>query len=245
MDNGYRWGNLSYGQDYAVSYFIVRVFSLLVSCSFVTNYFLLALPLAGRQASFMAAANKVIVIRDNMENLNAIKYGKVTGDKLSKISLALGRSKRLVFAQMVDYFYRNKKDPTDLNDELLKISMAKGHKSYMAFIRSQEDLLLIPIKQGVEKMITNQRDIVKFFNEQVLGANKALLKNQEELLKTARANDQEIKTLKQTAESRESLKLKMLQLFNGYLKSYQELGSFKGKEKVELAEQMRTQIKNL
>lgn len=182
---------------------------------------------------------------DDMENLNAIKYGKVTAEKLSKISLALGRSKRLVFAQMVDYFYRNKKDPTDLNDELLKISLAKGHKSYMAFIRSQEDLLLIPIKQGVEKMINNQRDIVKFFNEQVLGANKTMLKNQEDFIKTAQDNDRLIKLIAQKMESREKLKVKMLQILNGYIKSREELGSFKTREKEELAESARKQVENL
>lgn len=180
-----------------------------------------------------------------MENLNAIKYTKVTGDKLQKISLALGRSKRMVFAQMVDYFYRNKKDPTDLNDELLKITLAKGHKSYMAFIRSQEDLLLVPIKQGVEKMITNQRDIVKFFNEQVLRANKTLIKNQELLLKITQDNDQALKLMGQKMESRENLKLKMLQLLNSYIKAREELGSFRNKEKEELAEQTRKQIETL
>lgn len=180
-----------------------------------------------------------------MENLNAIKYTRVTGEKLQKISLALGRSKRLVLAQMVDYFYRNKKDPLDFNDELLKVTLAKGHKSYVAFIKAQEDLLLIPIKQGVDKMVTNQRDIVKFFNEQVLSANKTLLKNQEELLKTAREQHQEIKIIRQAVETRENLKLKMLQLFNGYLKAYQELGSFKGREKDELAAHMRKTIENL
>ncbi|NII83200.1 BfmA/BtgA family mobilization protein [Pedobacter sp. SG908] len=180
-----------------------------------------------------------------MENLNAIKYTKVTGDKLQKISLALGRSKRTVFAQMVDYFYRNKKDPVDLNDELLKIALAKGHKSYMAFIRAQEDLLLVPIKQGVDKMITNQRDIVKFFNEQVLGTNKTLLKNQEMFLKTAQDNDRLIKLIAQKIESRDSLKFKMLQLLNTYIKAREELGTFKTREKEELAELTRKQIESL
>jgi hypothetical protein len=180
-----------------------------------------------------------------MENLNAIKHTKVTGDKLQKISLALGRSKRTVFAQMVDYFYRNKKDPVDMNDELLKVALAKGHKSYMGFIRAQEDLLLVPIKQGVEKMITNQRDIVKFFNEQVLGTNKTMLKNQELLLKTAQDNDKLIKLISQKMESRENLKLKMLQILNGYIKSREELGTFKAREKEELAVLTRKQIESL
>lgn len=180
-----------------------------------------------------------------MEHLNAIKHSKTTGERLHKISLALGRSKRLVFSQMVDYFYRNKKDPTDLNDELLKNSLAKSHKTYMGFIRSQEELLLLPVKQGVEKMISNQRDIVKFFNEQVLAANKTLLSGQQEMIKINHENEKLLKAVFQRMEAKERLKLKFLQVLNSYIKAREELGSFKGREKEELVEIARKQVEIL
>ncbi|SES23323.1 BfmA/BtgA family mobilization protein [Pedobacter rhizosphaerae] len=180
-----------------------------------------------------------------MEKLRTIKFTTATDQKLEKIALALGRSKRLVFVQMVDYFHRNKKDPTDLNDDLLKNSLSKSHKTYMGFIKSQEDLLLIPIKQGVDKMIGNQRDIVKFFNEQVLGANKTLLKNQHQMLERTAESDKVIKAVLQRMDGADQLKAKFLQILNSYIKSREELGSFKGREKEELAELTRKQVENL
>ena len=180
-----------------------------------------------------------------MEKLRTIKFTNATDQKLGKIALALGRSKRLVFVQMVDYFHRNKKDPTDLNDDLLKNSLSRSHKTYMGFIKSQEDLLLIPIKQGLDKMIGNQRDIVKFFNEQVLGANKTLLKNQQQLLEKSLESDKVIKAVLMRMDGTDQLKSKFLQILNGYIKSREELGSFKGREKEELAELTRKQVENL
>lgn len=43
------------------------------------------------------------------ETLSTIKFYRQTGLKMEKISLKLGRPKRLIFSQMVDYFYRSKK----------------------------------------------------------------------------------------------------------------------------------------
>lgn len=180
-----------------------------------------------------------------MEKLRTIKFTTATDQKMEKIALAMGRSKRLVFVQMVDYFHRNKKDPTDLNDDLLKNSLSKSHKTYMGFIKSQEDLLLIPIKQGVDKMIGNQRDIVKFFNEQVLGANKTLLKNQQQMLERTAESDKAVKAVLQRMDGADQLKAKFLQILNSYIKSREELGSFKGREKEELAEMTRKQVENL
>ncbi len=49
-----------------------------------------------------------------------VRFTEGTNDKFSKLALKLGRDKRIVFEQMVDYFYKSKKDPADLNDDLLK-----------------------------------------------------------------------------------------------------------------------------
>lgn len=45
--------------------------------------------------------------------MRTIKYGRGTGLKMKKIALKLDRSNRLMFAQMVDYFYRSEKGPLD------------------------------------------------------------------------------------------------------------------------------------
>jgi len=51
-----------------------------------------------------------------METLRTIKYNAQTAVKMDKIAQKLGRPNRLVFAQMVDYFFRSKKDPLDINE---------------------------------------------------------------------------------------------------------------------------------
>ena len=43
-------------------------------------------------------------------NVKSVRYPEVTDQKFEKIALKLGRTKRRVFIQMVDYFYKSKKD---------------------------------------------------------------------------------------------------------------------------------------
>lgn len=64
------------------------------------------------------------------ENVNTVKYPASVDAKFAKVALALGLSKRLLFIKMVEYFYRTKKDPADINDELLKNTLAKSHKAF-------------------------------------------------------------------------------------------------------------------
>ncbi|MFZ4862236.1 hypothetical protein ACL9RF_08620 [Sphingobacterium sp. Mn56C] len=46
---------------------------------------------------------------------------------------------------MIDYFYKSKKDPADLNDELLKKELSSGVSRILDFIRKQESDLLAPM----------------------------------------------------------------------------------------------------
>lgn len=54
------------------------------------------------------------------ENTKSVSFPKEIDDRLALLSRKLGRTKRLLVMQMVDYFYKSKKDPADLNDEVLK-----------------------------------------------------------------------------------------------------------------------------
>lgn len=182
-----------------------------------------------------------------MEDLStkSIRFSNAINEKLVGLAGKLGLSKRELFIQMVEYFYRTKKDPADINDELLKNTLAKSHKTYMGFIKAQEDLLLIPMKQSMDKMIANQKDIVKYFNEQVLGANKTLLKNQTDLQHDHKETQKLMKAVYANLEQKERMKSKFLQILVSYAKSREELGSFKGREKEELLEQTKNQIENL
>lgn len=169
------------------------------------------------------------------ENVNTVKYPASLDVKFSKVATALGLTKRELFVKMVDYFYRTKKDPADHNDEQLKTSLAKNHKAYTSFIKAQENLLLIPMKESMDKMIANQKDIVKYFNEQVLNANRNIIKsinNTESMLTSA-------------LENKEKLKAGFLLILNNYILNREELGAFKTREKEELADHARKQVINL
>lgn len=72
------------------------------------------------------------------ETLRTVKYSVQDDVKFKEIALKLCRSKRLMLSQMVEYFYRSNKDPTDLNDELLKNTILKGQKEYIGFIKTQD-----------------------------------------------------------------------------------------------------------
>lgn len=125
---------------------------------------------------------------------------------------------------------------------MLKNSFAKSHKIYTSFIKTQEQLLLIPMKEAMDKMISNQKDIVKYFNEQVVNANKNILKNQlEQTVKLQETENLLIKAI----EGKEKLKANCLLILNGYIRTREELGSFKAREKEELIENVRKQIANL
>ncbi|MGE8424318.1 MAG: hypothetical protein ACN6PI_15890, partial [Sphingobacterium siyangense] len=54
------------------------------------------------------------------ENKRSVRFPVEVDDRLALLSRKLGRTKRLLVMQMVDYFYKSKKDPADLNDEILK-----------------------------------------------------------------------------------------------------------------------------
>lgn len=51
-------------------------------------------------------------------NIKSIRYPVAIDGKLEKLALKFGRSKLELFKQMVDYFDKSKKDPSDLNDEV-------------------------------------------------------------------------------------------------------------------------------
>ena len=52
-----------------------------------------------------------------MEDLNTktVRFDKATSEKLEGLALKLGLSKRALVIQMVEYFYRTKKEPADIN----------------------------------------------------------------------------------------------------------------------------------
>ena len=87
---------------------------------------------------------------------NSIRYPKETDEKMEKLAKSLGRSKKELFCQIVDYFYRSKKDPSDFGDEMLKKELSSGISHILSFIRQQEKDFLLPLftDTGVLKTVS-------------------------------------------------------------------------------------------
>ena len=182
--------------------------------------------------------------KDN--NTKTLRFSDDTGEKLGKLAEKFGRGKQVFFEQMVEYFHRTKKDPTDINDEILKNTLVKNHDTYIRFIRAQEEKILIPVKTEVDRMVQSQIKILDCFNGQVLKANKDLLNNQQAQVEKLAEMQRLMKTIAEKLETKESLKLKFLYILNSYNKARENFGfATSAKEKEELLLMTRQQITKL
>lgn len=187
------------------------------------------------------------------ETLRTVKFPEAVALKFDKIALKLGRSKRQLFTQMVDYFFRSKKDPSDLNDEFLKTTLLKSHKDYIGFIRTQENELLIPIKTDVTRMVVKLGEIVDRFNAQVLKHNDnlmakqlVLLNNQDAQIRKFSQTDEFMKLVFNKLETKEQLKGKFILILDTYVKARNSFGiTTAAKEKDELIQKTKELINRL
>lgn len=95
-------------------------------------------------------------------DIKSIRYPVAVDDKLEQLTLKFGRTKKMFFIQMVDYFYKSKKDPADLNDEVLKNELKKGVNRIISFIRTQESDFLLPVLSDISKLIGVANGHTKF-----------------------------------------------------------------------------------
>lgn len=187
------------------------------------------------------------------ETLRTIKYTPQTALKMDKIALKLGRSNRVVFAQMVDYFYRSRKDPLDINDELLKNTLLKQHKDYIGFIKTQENDLLIPTKREVDRMVAVLGKVIDAFNKDVLRQNDLLVQgqniiagNQEVQVKKFVQTDELMRRVLDKLDSKEKLKNTFLYILDNYIKTRETFGiTTPAIKKQELVQTTISQIKLL
>jgi hypothetical protein len=180
------------------------------------------------------------------EILRTVKYTISDDIKFEKIAGKLGRSKRQVLSQMIDYFYRSKKDPIDLNDELLKNTILKGQKEYIGFIRTQETDLLIPIKRDTTSMVELLKKIVLSFNNQVLKYNEQVLSNQTNQSKGLSSVYETLGYIEKKTEAKVSLKQKSINILNRYIKERESLGIMSSaREKEEMANKARKELELL
>jgi hypothetical protein len=176
-------------------------------------------------------------------NVRSVRYPIMVDQKFEKIALKLGRTKRQVFIQMVDYFYKSKKDPLDLNDELLKNALMKNHQQYIGFIKSQENMLLIPIKTEMDRVSASQGKIIERFNTQILKANTDLLNNQNTQDGKLNAIGIIMDAMQKGVKSKEALKSQFIFILDSYIKSRDAFGMMtSGREKEELISVTKAQV---
>ena len=179
-------------------------------------------------------------------NVKSVRYPQLTDQKFEKIALKLGRTKRQVFIQMVDYFYKSKKDPMDLNDELLKNTLMKNHQQYIGFIKTQENMLLVPMKTLMDKMGESQRQIIERFNTEVLTHNVDVLNNQHALASMFGEIGLLMDAILQSQKNKEVLKAQFISILDVYIKSREAFTMMtSGREKEELIAVTKEQVRLL
>ncbi len=183
-----------------------------------------------------------------MQDLNnkTIRFPEKANDNLTKVAQKFGRTKLKIFLQMVEYFYHTKKDPADLNDGALRNAVIKGNHQIASFLKAQEQLLLIPIKQDSERISHAQQKVLEWLSSDEIGHRQRMekmLSNQSKLI-------EEISFLSRNHLTKIQNKEQMKHLFQEIFESYviQRDGfslMTSSKEKENVLAEARRKIKNL
>lgn len=186
---------------------------------------------------------KKIVRQD--ENIRSVRFSGQVDERLNKLALKLGRTKRMLVIQMIDYFYRSRKDPSDLNDEMLKKELSAGVSRILSFIRQQESDLLAPAYAEtvkVLKALTGQRTAISEITEMQKKAHQ----KHSEYLQWLRGIAAVLNRMHEAQEDRKALKKKSRDILEYYIVQRESLGwtASQGK-KDELAAHCRRSLDNL
>ena len=176
---------------------------------------------------------------------NSIRYPKETDDKMEKLAKSFRRSKKEFFCQMVDYFYRSKKDPADPDDEILKRELSLGVNRILSFIRQQEKDFLLPLftDSGILKTASlKQKELLE-------GIGRHLLAESEQTAVLTKRSEQVINGLKHLIskqKEKEMLKEQFGRLLNYYITQREEMGwTTSSVKKEELIVHVKQSLKNL
>lgn len=146
----------------------------------------------------------------------SIRFQVKVDEKLTFLSLKLGRTKKDLFVQMVDYFYRTKKDPIDLNDELLKKEITSGISKILSFYRQQENDLILPQFEILSNM---ENSIIKLLDNIESATSKL---NQLSLEQQSLSNRQ--RNMHTSFEDAKLLKTRFRKIFENYVAARESLG---------------------
>lgn len=178
-------------------------------------------------------------------NTNSIRYPKETDEKLEKLAKSHRLSKKEFFCQMVDYFYRSKKDPSDSGDEILKKELSSGINRIIAFIRQQEKDFLLPLftDTAILKDISlNQNVVLEKIEQYFIEENKQTSTLTKQNLQIINA----LKYLISKQKDKEVLKEQFTQFLDDYIYKREEMGwTTSGLKKEELVNRIKQSLKNL
>lgn len=176
---------------------------------------------------------------------NSIRYPADVDEKLEKLSLGLKRNKKELFCQMVEYFYRSKKDPADWSDEMLKKQLSSGINRIISFIRQQEKDFILPLftdsgllKNASVKQIQLSEAIGKhLFAESK--KTKGLVQQNEYVVKG-------IKIIISKQDEKQKLKERFSEILEYYIHQREEMGwTTSGSKREKLVSHVRKSLQNL
>lgn len=179
-------------------------------------------------------------------NIKTIRFPVTADSKLQKMAEKCGLTKIDFFIAMVDYFYKSKKDPRDLNDELLKKELVKRTDRIIAFIKTTEDDLLRPLITSSGKIYTVQQKIVDYFNQNVIKHNEEQKEAHQAQQIVLNNLHRSMQNIEKAQLSKAELKMKFSQILEYYIKARETMGMMsKQVEKDALNQNIRQQLQNL
>lgn len=178
-------------------------------------------------------------------NIKSIRYPVTIDEKLDKLTLKFGRTKILFFTQMIDYFYKSKKDPSDLNDEVLKKEIASGINRIISFLRTQEKEFLLPGFTDTSQLLKITGNHTKYLNDINGYLPKAELQGKE-ILNHIALLDKAIAKTQMNLNDKAGLKNQFKKILDYYINHRETLGwTASNAKKEELQSHVRQSLQNL
>jgi len=178
-------------------------------------------------------------------NVKSVRYPKATDEKLEKISLKLGRTKKMIVMQMVDYFYGTKKDPIDLNDEMLKRELVNGVNRIISFFKKQEKDFLLPMSTDSNGLIIIAKEHTAYFKIIWQHLQREEKKSDGISSRMARL-EKEIARTQQYYNQKSKLKSSFREILNYYINQRESLGwPVSAAKKEELQSHVRKSLENI
>lgn len=176
---------------------------------------------------------------------NSIRYPSAIDEKLEKLSKGFGRTKKELFCQMVEYFYRSKKDPADWSDEILKKQLSSGINRILSFIRQQEKDFLLPVFSDTSILKAAAAKEIKLLE----GLGILLLsesKKSKQLFEQIEYLNKSMKVFLSQQEEKKILKERFSEILEYYIHQREEMGwTTTAVKKEELINHVRKSLSNL